>query len=89
MPVRAAATLLLTRSRQAEADTPPPPPRAARTRWTVDLAQLPAFQRNAELGTRNFVTEFELGLELDSAEARGVLLADDGEVYGEAVFDFF
>lgn len=81
--------LSCSRARARPKLTPPPPPRAARTRWTVDLAQLPAFQRNAELGTRNFVTEFELGLELDSAEARGVLLADDGEVYGEAVFDFF
>ena len=32
-------------------------------------------------------TEFELGLELDSAEVRGVLLYE-GAVWGSVVFDF-
>lgn len=35
----------------------------------------------------NFVSEFELGLELDSAEVRGILLYE-GQEWGRVVFDF-
>ena len=37
--------------------------------------------------TDDIVPEFELALELDSAEVRGVLLFE-GEVWGRVVFDF-
>lgn len=58
-------------------------------RWTVDLSALPSFRLNAESGNQGgFFTEFELGLELDSAEARGVLLVGDQE-WGQVVFDFY
>ena len=33
------------------------------------------------------VTEFELGLELDSAEVRGILIYE-GQDWGHVVFDF-
>ncbi|KDQ16894.1 hypothetical protein BOTBODRAFT_106352 [Botryobasidium botryosum FD-172 SS1] len=57
-------------------------------KWTVDLSSLPSFQQNASnpQGT-GFYTEFELGLELDSAEVRGVLLYN-GEEWGQVVFEF-
>lgn len=35
----------------------------------------------------NLMTEFELGLELDSAEVRGILL-HEGQERGRVVFDF-
>ena len=34
-----------------------------------------------------FTTEFELGLELDSAEVRGILIYE-GQDWGQVVFDF-
>lgn len=37
--------------------------------------------------TIGFVTEFELGLELDSAEVRGILIYE-GQDWGRVVFDF-
>ncbi|KIY62877.1 actin-like ATPase domain-containing protein [Cylindrobasidium torrendii FP15055 ss-10] len=55
-------------------------------KWTVDLSSLPAFQRGAAGGV-GFYTEFELGLELDSAEVRGILLYDNQE-WGRVTFDF-
>ncbi|KAF9463313.1 hypothetical protein BDZ94DRAFT_1282511 [Collybia nuda] len=57
-------------------------------KWTVDLSSLPTFQQNAampQLG--GFYTEFELGLELDSAEVRGILLYNNQE-WGRVIFDF-
>ncbi|KAF9048041.1 actin-like ATPase domain-containing protein [Hymenopellis radicata] len=55
-------------------------------KWTVDLSSLPAFQQGA-LSGGGFYTEFELGLELDSAEVRGILLYDNQE-WGRVTFDF-
>ncbi|KAI0738739.1 hypothetical protein BC629DRAFT_1566138, partial [Irpex lacteus] len=57
-------------------------------KWTVDLSVLPSFQENASMPNPNgFYTEFELGLELDSAEVRGVLI-HEGQDWGRVVFDF-
>ncbi|KZT24956.1 actin-like ATPase domain-containing protein [Neolentinus lepideus HHB14362 ss-1] len=57
-------------------------------KWTVDLASLPSFQQNANIPHSNgFYTEFELGLELDSAEVRGILL-HQGQEWGRVIFDF-
>jgi len=57
-------------------------------KWTVDIGSLPTFQRNANASRQNgFYTEFELGLELDSAEVRGILLYE-GQEWGRVVFDF-
>ncbi|KAK7676060.1 hypothetical protein QCA50_020984 [Cerrena zonata] len=57
-------------------------------KWTVDLGVLPSFQQNAGMPQPNgFYTEFELGLELDSAEVRGVLI-HQGQDWGRVVFDF-
>lgn len=56
--------------------------------WTVDLSVLPSFQQNAQQPSANgFYTEFELGLELDSAEVRGILI-QNGNDWGHVVFDF-
>lgn len=55
--------------------------------WTVDLTSLPTFKQNAAANMTGFYTEFELGLELDSAEIRGVLL-HNGQECGRVVFDF-
>lgn len=55
-------------------------------KWTVDLASLPTFRQHAHT-QGGFYTEFELGLELDSAEVRGILLFDNRE-WGRVVFDF-
>ncbi|KAI5983887.1 actin-like ATPase domain-containing protein [Pisolithus albus] len=58
-------------------------------KWTVDLSTLPSFQQNANIPHRNgFYTEFELGLEMDSAEVRGVLFYE-GQEWSRVVFDFF
>jgi len=58
-------------------------------RWTVDLSSLPTFQKHAvEFHPGGFYTDFELGLELDSAEVRGVLLYN-GQDWGQVVFDHF
>ncbi|KAG8989997.1 hypothetical protein FRB93_003373 [Tulasnella sp. JGI-2019a] len=59
-------------------------------KWSVDLGLLPSFQHHAVHGgnRQGFYTEFELGLELDSAEVRGVLLHQGDEV-SRVVFDFF
>ncbi|PPR00589.1 hypothetical protein CVT26_009864 [Gymnopilus dilepis] len=57
-------------------------------KWTVDLSSLPTFQQNAaspQMG--GFYTDFELGLELDSAEVRGILLFNNQE-WGRVTFDF-
>ncbi|KAI0308701.1 hypothetical protein OF83DRAFT_1123866 [Amylostereum chailletii] len=57
-------------------------------KWTVDLGSLPSFQENASMPKANgFYTDFELGLELDSAEVRGILLYE-GQEWGRVVFDF-
>jgi len=57
-------------------------------KWSVDLASLPAFQQNAAVPqVGGFYTEFELGLELDSAEVRGILLYQNQE-WGRVTFDF-
>ncbi|KAH9982005.1 actin-like ATPase domain-containing protein [Russula compacta] len=56
-------------------------------KWTVDISSLPSFQENASMPTPNgFYTDFELGLELDGAEVRGVLLYEERE-WGRVVFD--
>jgi len=56
-------------------------------RWSVDLGSLPGFQRHANNPPPGgFYTDFELGLELDSTEVRGVLLYD-GHEYGRVIFD--
>jgi len=58
-------------------------------KWSVDLGMLPSFQMHAQMNhPKGFYTEFELGLELDSAEVRGVLL-HGGEEVSRVVFDFF
>ncbi|ORY76553.1 hypothetical protein BCR35DRAFT_120949 [Leucosporidium creatinivorum] len=51
-------------------------------RWTVDLAALPRFHYIAQSG--GGYVEFDLGLSLDSAEVRGVLMTDDGVDCGTA-----
>ncbi|KAG8732129.1 hypothetical protein FRC10_001198 [Ceratobasidium sp. 414] len=51
-------------------------------KWTVDLSSLPSFAEHARMGN-----QFELGLELDSAEVRGVLLYN-GDEWGRVVFEF-
>jgi hypothetical protein len=57
-------------------------------KWTVDLGALPSFQQNANSPQpTGFYTEFELGLELDSAEVRGILLYQNQE-WGRVTFDF-
>ncbi|KAF8556771.1 actin-like ATPase domain-containing protein [Imleria badia] len=57
-------------------------------KWTVDLSSLPTFQQNANIPQPNgFYTEFELGLEMDSAEVRGVLFYK-GQEWSRVVFDF-
>jgi hypothetical protein len=57
-------------------------------KWTVDLGSLPSFQENSNMPHPNgFYTEFELGLELDSAEVRGILIYE-GQDWGRVVFDF-
>ncbi|KAF8150916.1 actin-like ATPase domain-containing protein [Crassisporium funariophilum] len=57
-------------------------------RWSVDLTPLPYFGQDASNSNKNgFYTEFEVGLELDSSEVRGVLLYQ-GVEWGRAVFDF-
>jgi hypothetical protein len=49
-------------------------------KWTVDLTSLPTFQQNAAVSNMaGFYTEFELGLELDSVEVRGILLYNGQE----------
>ncbi|GAA5992968.1 hypothetical protein JCM5350_003063 [Sporobolomyces pararoseus] len=55
-------------------------------RWTVDLAALPRFHRIAHEG--GGYVEFDLGLMLDSAEVRGVLMTEDGIECGAATFEF-
>ncbi|KDE02823.1 hypothetical protein MVLG_06647 [Microbotryum lychnidis-dioicae p1A1 Lamole] len=55
-------------------------------RWTVDLAALPSFAQIAALG--GGYVEFDLGLSLDSAEVRGVLMSDEGVDCGTATFEF-
>jgi hypothetical protein len=57
-------------------------------KWQVDLRSLPSFQQNSAVPTPDgFYTEFELGLELDSAEVRGILIWQ-GQEWGRVVFDF-
>lgn len=54
-------------------------------KWTVDLTSLPTFQQNAASSNMaGFYTEFELGLELDSVEVRGILLYN-GQEWGRCV----
>ncbi|KAF9234588.1 actin-like ATPase domain-containing protein [Melanogaster broomeanus] len=58
-------------------------------KWTVDLSTLPTFQQNANIPQPNgfFTAEFELGLEMDSVEVRGVLFYE-GQEWSRVVFDF-
>lgn len=57
-------------------------------KWQVDLRQLPSFQQKAATAPQGgFYTEFELGLELDSVEVRGILMWE-GREWGRVVFDF-
>jgi len=57
-------------------------------KWTVDLGTLPSFQENSNLPNPNgFYTEFEIALELDSAEVRGILIYE-GQDWRRVVFDF-
>ncbi|KDR78750.1 hypothetical protein GALMADRAFT_93837 [Galerina marginata CBS 339.88] len=57
-------------------------------RWHVDLVSLPSFRANATApNAAGFYTEFEVGLELDSAEVRGALLYN-GVEWGSVIFDF-
>jgi len=57
-------------------------------KWQVDLSVLPSFQWAAQQNPGSgFYTEFELGLELDSAEVRGVLMFN-GQEWSSTVFDF-
>ncbi|KDR79932.1 hypothetical protein GALMADRAFT_153665 [Galerina marginata CBS 339.88] len=57
-------------------------------KWTVDLSSLPTFRQNAARSqTSGFYTEFELGLELDSAEVRGILMYNNQE-WGRVTLDF-
>ncbi|KXN92697.1 Heat shock 70 kDa protein 12B [Leucoagaricus sp. SymC.cos] len=56
-------------------------------KWTVDLSSLPSFRNNGATQAGGFYTEFELGLELDSAEVRGILLYNNQE-WGRVTFDF-
>ncbi|KAK4046961.1 hypothetical protein OIO90_006379 [Microbotryomycetes sp. JL221] len=55
-------------------------------RWTVDLSALPMYHVVAQRG--GGYVSFDLGLSLDSAEVRGVLLTDDGIDCGTATFEF-
>ncbi|KAH9476913.1 hypothetical protein JR316_0010829 [Psilocybe cubensis] len=56
-------------------------------KWTVDLSSLPTFRENVAARQNSvggpqmggFYTEFELGLELDSAEVRGIVLFNNQE----------
>jgi len=54
--------------------------------WTVDLGLLPGFQQNASNAPGGFYTDFELAVQLDGAEVRGVLLYD-GHECGSVIFD--
>ncbi|GAA5951231.1 hypothetical protein JCM10213_003614 [Rhodosporidiobolus nylandii] len=59
-------------------------------RWTVDLSPLPQFQyyANQPSSGGGWFCEFDLCLVLDSAEVIGVLVTDEGEEVGRAVFEF-
>ncbi|TFK97809.1 hypothetical protein BDV98DRAFT_534864 [Pterulicium gracile] len=57
-------------------------------KWHVDLAALPSFKQNASTASGGgFYTEFELGVELDCAEVRGILLSE-GQEWGRVVFEY-
>ncbi|KDQ12012.1 hypothetical protein BOTBODRAFT_113646 [Botryobasidium botryosum FD-172 SS1] len=56
-------------------------------RWSVDLSTLPTFLTHAN-DMAGFYTEFELALEVDNAEVRGILLYN-GQDWGHVVFDEF
>ncbi|QRW14093.1 hypothetical protein RhiLY_13092 [Ceratobasidium sp. AG-Ba] len=63
-------------------------------KWTIDLNSLPSFKAKTQAGTRVFepgytrnadvdfqtLTEFQLGLQIDSSEVRGALIYDSREV---------
>ncbi|KAF8331926.1 actin-like ATPase domain-containing protein [Cantharellus anzutake] len=55
-------------------------------KWGVDLYQIPGFEELAKK-SQGFWTDFELGLEVDSVEVRGVLLFN-GQECGRAILDF-
>ncbi|KIM41571.1 hypothetical protein M413DRAFT_27891 [Hebeloma cylindrosporum] len=58
-------------------------------KWTVDLAGHPVFQKNRdEADGRPFYTEFEIALEIDTAEIRAFLIYEDQE-WGRVAFDYF
>ncbi|KAJ7147329.1 actin-like ATPase domain-containing protein [Mycena filopes] len=57
--------------------------------WRADVGVLTAFREGAIAHPEGgFYTDFELGLELDSAEVRGVLLDGKGGEWGRVVFGF-
>ncbi|KAF7373360.1 Heat shock protein 12B [Mycena sanguinolenta] len=59
--------------------------------WKADVGVLAAFQEAAQRNPAGgFYTDFELGLEIDSAEVRGVLLDGEGlgREWGRVVFAF-
>ncbi|KAJ7778510.1 actin-like ATPase domain-containing protein [Mycena metata] len=57
--------------------------------WRADVGVLTAFREGAAAHPEGgFYTDFELGLELDSAEVRGVLLDGKGGEWGRVVFGF-
>ncbi|KAJ6476249.1 actin-like ATPase domain-containing protein [Mycena sanguinolenta] len=59
--------------------------------WKADVSVLAAFQEAAQRNPAGgFYTDFELGLEIDSAEVRGVLLDGEGlgREWGRVVFAF-
>ncbi|KAJ7260968.1 actin-like ATPase domain-containing protein [Mycena haematopus] len=59
--------------------------------WKADVGVLAAFQEAAQRNPGGgFYTDFELGLEIDSAEVRGVLLDGEGlgREWGRVVFAF-
>jgi len=59
--------------------------------WKVDVSVIPAWREAAVRSPGGgFYTDFELGLEIDSAEVRGVLLDGEGlgREWGRVVFAF-
>jgi len=51
-----------------------------RCKWAIDLSSLPTFKQNASMyQSGGFYTDFEVGLEMDKTEVRGVLLHDNQE----------
>lgn len=55
--------------------------------WILHRCVLCCFFLCGQIAEMGLVTEFELGLELDSAEVRGILIYE-GQDWGHVVFDF-